>query len=217
MSKFFGGKQLASERDFVLEYWARRLPAACDVESLLPPGEPLDAAGAFERCRAAAMDVVVPGYSQLPEGEREAAVDHAVQLLVAAGGLGGPDFAVFCINRLCPAALGQLLAAGVKPGDVYSGGRSLLYRALTILVSPYARSAAALPHALASLRALLARAQPNDWLVGPVIGPVGERLPLFKAAGIPDPIAAQAVLDVIFESPGGFTAHAPTASPRRQC
>ena len=47
MSVVFEGKQLASERDFVLEYWARFLPAACDVDSLLPPGEPLDEAATF--------------------------------------------------------------------------------------------------------------------------------------------------------------------------
>jgi hypothetical protein len=61
---------------------------------------------------------------------------------------------------------------------------------------------------LASLRALLARAQPSDWLVGPV----GGMLPLHVAAAIPDP-ATQAVLDMIVESPGGFPAHAVAASP----
>ena len=71
MTANFGGKQLASERDFVLEFWAPYLTAR-DVDLLLPPGEPLDAAAAFERCRAAAMDVILPGYSQLPESERGA-------------------------------------------------------------------------------------------------------------------------------------------------
>jgi hypothetical protein len=45
------------------------------------------------------------------------------------------------------------------------------------------------------------------------VGPDGEPLPLHEAAGIPDPVAAQAVLDVIVESPGGFPAHAVAASP----
>ena len=49
MSALFEGKQLASERDFVLEFWAPRLPASCDRDVLLPLGEPFDAAGAFER------------------------------------------------------------------------------------------------------------------------------------------------------------------------
>jgi hypothetical protein len=207
MSVAFGGKQLASERDFVLEYWARILPAACDVEALLPPGEPLDVAAAFERCRAAAMDVVVPGYSQLPEGERDAAWDAAAVL--AAADVPNVQVAVCCVERLCPAALGKLLDAGVKPGDRLPDGRSLLNSAvLVFFASPYTGSAAALPHALASLRMVLARARPSDWLVGPA----GLSLPLYVAASIPAPVA-QAVLDVIVESPGGLSAHAVTASP----
>jgi ankyrin repeat protein len=47
----------------------------------------------------------------------------------------------------------------------------------------------------------------------PLFEPVGELLPLFMAAAIPDPVTAQAVLDVIVESPGGFPAHAVAASP----
>jgi hypothetical protein len=207
MSALFGGRLLSTERDFVLEYWAPLLPAACDVDVLLPPGEPLDAAGAFERCRAAAMDEVMPGYSQLSEGERDAALDAA---LLAAASDHGTMLAHKCIERLHPAALGKLLAAGVKPGDVDStGGYSLLDSALSMLMYPYARSAAALPHALASVRVLLARSQPSHWLVGPA----GKPLPLFSAASILDPIATQAVLDVIVESPGGFPAHAVAASP----
>jgi ankyrin repeat protein len=209
MSANFGGKQLASERDFVLEFWAPHLPAAYDADLLLPVGEPLDAAGAFERCRAAAMDAVLPGYSQLPEGERDVALDELAHDLVAAGGRSGPKLVVRCIERLCPAALGKLLAAGVKPGDVATGGRSLLFWALNTLSKPYPLSTAALPHALASLRALLACAKPSDWLVGLH----GKELPLYVAACIPDPVAAQAVLDVIVESPGGFPAHAVAASP----
>ena len=62
LSKAFGGKQLASERGFVREHWAGLLPPGCDVEALLgPPGEPLDAAGAFESCQAAAIDGMLPG------------------------------------------------------------------------------------------------------------------------------------------------------------
>ena len=65
-SMHFDGEQLTSERGFVREYWARLLPAGCDVEALLgPPGEPLDAAGAFERCQAAAMNGVIPGWSDM--------------------------------------------------------------------------------------------------------------------------------------------------------
>jgi hypothetical protein len=207
MSAAFGGKQLASERDFVLEFWAPHLPTSCDVDVLLPPGEPLDAGAAFERCRAAAMDGMIPGYSQLPEGERDAAL-NAAQLL-AATGLSGAQVAWRCIYMLCPAALGQLLAAGVKPGDVDSGGDSLLSNVFISLVLPYAQSAAALPHTLALLRVVLAHTQPSDWLVGPA----GKMLPLHKAACIPDPVVAKAVLDVIVESPGGFPAHAVAASP----
>jgi hypothetical protein len=56
---------------------------------------------------------------------------------------------------------------------------------------------------------LLAHARPSDWLVGPVDKP----LPLHRAAFIPDPVTTQALLGVIFESPGGFPAHAVAASP----
>jgi ankyrin repeat protein len=38
-------------------------------------------------------------------------------------------------------------------------------------------------------------------------------LPLLVAAAIPNPVAAQAVLDAIVESPGGFPAHVVAASP----
>ena len=64
------------------------------------------------------------GYSQLPEGERGAALGEEARRLVAAGVPGGTEIALRCIDRLCPAALGALLAAGVKPGDVISGARS---------------------------------------------------------------------------------------------
>ena len=207
MAAVYGGRQLATERDFVLEFWAPLLPRNCDAGALLgPPGEPLDAAAAFERCRTAAMDDVNPGFARRSEAERDAAWD-ATCLLVAAGEPRVADIAATCLERLYPAALGRLLAAGVAPGAV-AGGRSLLCRAVAILfTSPYAQSAAALPHALASLRALLAHARPSDWLVGPA-----EQLPLFVAACIPAP-AAQAVLDAIVASPGGFPAHAVAASP----
>jgi hypothetical protein len=211
MSELFGGKQLATERDFILEFWVPRLPAECDVESLLPPGEPLDHATAFERCRAAAMDGLVPGYS--PEGERGAGARDVAELLAAPGVPDGAELARACIARLCPAVLGELLAAGVKPGDVTSGAYHhvslVTYSCGMIQSFPYAHSAAALPHALASLRVLLAHAQSSDWLVGPV----GGLLALHVSAGITNPTAAQAVLDVIVESPGGFPAHAVAASP----
>ena len=150
------------------------------------------------------MDAVLPGYSQLPEGERDAA------LLAAAGDHGGVKIAVSCIQLLHPTALGKLLAAGVKPGDVCSEGGSLLFLALgQLATSPYTRSATALPHALALLRAFLAHARPSDWLVGPA----GKPLPLVMAAANPDPVVAQAVLDAIVASPGGFPAHAVAATP----
>ena len=61
-----GCQKAWSERSFVREYWAPHLPPGCDVEALLgPPGEPLDAAGAFERCQAAAMNGVIPGWSDM--------------------------------------------------------------------------------------------------------------------------------------------------------
>ena len=44
-------------------------------------------------------------------------------------------------------------------------------------MSPCAQSAAALPHALASLHMLLAHVCPSDWLVGPA-----EQLPLCARA-----------------------------------
>ena len=51
LSILYEGQQLTSERGFVREHWARRLPPSCDVEALLgPPGEPLDAG---EHARAA--------------------------------------------------------------------------------------------------------------------------------------------------------------------
>ena len=207
----YEGKQLASEREFVLEFWAPRLPPGCDVDVLLPACEPLDHASAFERCRAAAMEGLVPGYS--PEGERSAKARDVAELLATPGVPDGAEMARACIARLCPAVLDKLLAAGVKPADVTSGAYgsvSLITYACGVLMSfPYARCAAALPHAVASLRVLLARAQSSDWLVGPA----GEPLALRVATGIPDPVAAQAVLDVIVESPGGFPAHAVAASP----
>ncbi len=42
---------------------------------------------------------------------------------------------------------------------------------------------------------LLAHARPSDWLVGLA----GSELPLEMAAGITDPVAAQAVLEMIDE------------------
>jgi hypothetical protein len=150
---------------------------------------------------------VVLSYSQLPEGERDAALDAVLQ--PAAASDYGASLAQNCIDRLHPAALGKLLAAGVKPGSVDSGGHSLFCNALTMLVFPYTCSAAALPHALASIRMLLACAQPSDWLVGPD----GMLLPLYAVAAIPSSAAVQSVLDAIVESPGGFPAHAVAASP----
>jgi hypothetical protein len=208
MSAVFDGKQLASTRDFVLEYWTLFLPTGYDTDALVPLSEPLDEAAAFERCRAAAMEEVLPGYSV--DGYR---LDlHSVAPGVAA------DIAVHFIHRLCgdaPEALVALLErGGVRPGDfsTVGGGQSLLAAAFTVLGQPYARSAAALPHALATIRLLLARAQPSDWLVqGP--GPGGRLLPLFCAAALSDAAVAQAVLDAIVASPGGFPAHAVAASP----
>jgi ankyrin repeat protein len=218
LSNVFKGQQLTSERGFVREYWAHLLPAGRDMESLLgPPGEPLDAAAAFERCQAAAMDLVIPGWSRMSEGARGAMhVASELAEFAAARARGeavfsGADLAARCIDRLCAAELERLLIAGVRPGNValVCGGRgSLLQVALRALVAPYPQSPAALPHALAMLRVLLARAQPGDWLVGSQCS-----LPLYHAAFISDPAVSQAVLDAIVASPGGFPAHAVAASP----
>ena len=138
LSRVYKGQQLASERGFVREYWARFLPAGCDVESLLgPPGEPLDAAAAFERCQAVAMDDVIPGWSRMSERQREAcdAASSSAEMTAArargeANVPSGADLAVACIDRLCPAPLDKLLVTGVKPGDVSAlgGGLSLLQK-----------------------------------------------------------------------------------------
>ena len=216
LSGMFGSQQLASERGFVREYWARYLPAGRDVEALLgAPDEPLDAAAAFARCQAAAMDKVIPGWS-MSESER-GAFDVASSLaeLTAARAWGedvpsGADLAAWCIERLCAPELDELLSAGVKPGDVsVAAGSSLLQAALNMLVVPYPQSPAAQPHALATLRVLLAHAQPGDWLVGDD----QYSLPLYHAAFIFDPAFSTAVLDAIVASPGGFPAHAVAASP----
>ena len=213
----YGGQQLASERGFVREHWALFLPAGCDVEELLgPPGEPLDAAGAFERCQAAAMDDVIPGWSGMSERERSACLALVLECSAALRSRGeaarsGADLAAGCIYRLCPAALDQLLSAGVRPGDVsVACGRSLLLAAVEHLVMPYAQSPAALPHALALLRMVLAHAQPGDWLVE---GSVGAHLPLQSVARISNPAVSHAMLDAIVASHGGFPAHAVAASP----
>ena len=219
LSKMFDGEQLASERGFVREYWAPHLPDSCDVESLLgAPDEPLDAAAAFERCQATAMDVVIPGWSRMSmsKGERGAfGVASILAELAAARARGedivpsGADLAVACIGRLCSPALEKLLDAGVEPGDVsVECGYSLLQVALSVLKMPYPQSPAALPHALVTLRVLLARTQPRDWLVG-----MANYMPLWVAACISDPAATTAVLDAIVASPGGFPTHALAASP----
>ena len=119
------------------------------------------------------------------------------------------NLAAQCIKRLCAPALDELLAVGVMPGDVASrfSGCSLLQVALVELQFPYQQSPAALPHALATLRVLLARAQPGDWLVGEATS-----MPLCFAAGISDPAVSHAVLDAIVASPGGFPAHAVATS-----
>ena len=179
-------------------------------------GEPLDAAAAFARCQAAAMDKVITSWSTLSEGKR-GACDVASELaeLTAARARGedlpsGADLAAWCIERLCAPALDMLLGEGVKPGDVsVAAGRSLLQVALNMLNVPYPQSPAALPHALATLRVLLARAQPGDWLASGVLW----ILPLHCVANISDPAFSTAVLDAIVASPGGFPGHAVAASP----
>ena len=218
LSERYGGQQLASERGFVREYWAPRLPDGCNVDALVgPPGEPLDAAAAFERCQAAAMNDVIFGWSRMSEGER-GAYDAAsiLAVLAAARARGednvpsGADLAVACIGRLCSPALEKLLDAGVEPGDVsVECGYSLLQAALYMLNFPYPQSPAALPHALAVLRMLLARVQSRDWLVSRAM----HASPLNQAAAICDTAVSLAVLDVIVASPGGFPAHAVAASP----
>jgi len=72
LTHFFGGKPVASAREFVLEYWRPLFPVSFDVVALLRPAdEELDEAVAFERCRNAAIDVLFPGYSMAgSDGER---------------------------------------------------------------------------------------------------------------------------------------------------
>ena len=185
------------------------------MDELLPPGgPPLDAATVFQRCQAAAMDDAVPGYSYLSGSEREAAVDDAIAASLADG--DAAELATDCIERLCTAVLVALLDSGVKPGDVSRhtfahGGTSLLAQGIMAFSSPYVQSPVALPHALASLRVLLARAQASDWLVA--TGSIGRVLPLNALAFVGCPVAPQAILDAIVESPGGFPAHAVATSP----
>ena len=201
-----GGVQLRSARAFVLEYWAGQLPADCDVGALLPPdGEHFDEAGAFERCQRAAMDAVFPGYAAAAtDGDRARLVQARIARHPAAR-LGA--LAVECIWRVCPAALGAVLDAGAQPGDTTPSGHSVLQQALVVLQRPYARSAAAQPHALESARRLLERAQPGDWLVGRP-----EELPLQAVVGH-DPPVLRVVLGMIRASPGGFPARAVAATP----
>jgi hypothetical protein len=63
LSTVYQGKLLAGERGFVREFWSPHLPDVCDADALLPPpGALLDAAAAFARCQAAAMDMAVPSW-----------------------------------------------------------------------------------------------------------------------------------------------------------
>jgi hypothetical protein len=126
--------------------------------------------------------------------------------------LRGVDLAAGCIDRLCPAALDELISVDMRPGDVCAayGGGSLLQAAVETLWLPYVQSPAALPHALASLRVLLAHAQPGDWLIE---GPASVHSTLCCAAFISNPAVSHAVLDAIVASPGSFPAHAVVASP----
>ena len=162
------------------------------------------------------MDKMVSGWLTMTEAER-GAYDAACDLaeLAAARARGedvpsGADLAAACIERLCAAPLAKLLDAGVRPGDVsVECGGSLLNVALHVLQTPYPQSPAALPHALATLRVVLARAQPGDWLIRGAM----QLLPLAAAASLSDHAVSQAVLDAIVASPGGFPAHAVDASP----
>lgn len=199
-----GGVQLSSARDFVLEYWADQLPPGYDADALLPPGDPLDEAVAFERCQGAAMDAVFPGYSAAAtDGDRRRLVQARIARDPTAR-LGA--LAVACIWRVCPAAVGAVLDAGAQPGDSLSNGRTVLQQALVVLQRPYARSAAVLPHALASARRVLERAQPGDWLVGRP-----EEMPLQAVVEFDAPVLRE-VLGMIQASPGGFPARAVAAT-----
>jgi hypothetical protein len=217
LSTVFEGQQLVSERDFVREYWASLLPPGRDVDALLPPpGEPLDATTAFERCQAAAMDDVVPRWALMSDAQRGALEKHIPSALAARDAArargayvpSGADLALGCIDRLCAAALSALLRAGVQPGAVDTRcGATLLQAAMHVLETPYPQSPAARPHALATLRALLAHAQPRDWLT------TLDLPPLQLAVSITQPEVSLAVLDELVASPGGFPAHAVAASP----
>jgi len=208
LDQYHGGKPLASARDFVLEYWQRACPSL-DVGALLPPAdEDLDEAVAFERCRGAAMDVDFPGYSAAgSDGDRRRLM-RAVIERAGANDTSLSNFAALCIVLLCPVALVAVLNAVVQPGDAASNEYTILQCALAIISQhPYVWSAHALPHALESLRLVLARTQPGDWLIGKP-----GRLPLECVAAITDPAVAHAVYNCIRASPGGFPAHAVVAS-----
>jgi len=210
--KDFGGKPLASARDFVLEYWQLFFPASFDVGALLPPaGEELDEAATFERCRGAAMDVSVLGYSAAgSDGSRQRLVRAVIERkgITRHSDPSLADFSARCIERLCPVALEGALDAGAQPGDASFFGLTILQHVLGIFFeNPYVWSAPALPHTLESLRLVLARTQPGDWLIG-----TPGCFPLEQVAFVTDPAVSHAVLDCIRASPGGFPAHAVSAS-----
>jgi len=212
LDQHHGGKPLASARDFVLEYWRRACPSL-DVGALLPPADEdkkMDEAAAFERCRGAAMDLRFPGYSAAgSDGDRQRLVRAAMEQhgITRHSNPSLADLAVRCIARLCPVALEAVLDAGAQPGDASNGDTILQCVLTTIARYPYVWSAHALPHALESLRLVLARTQPGDWLVSTPGG-----FPLERVTFITDPAVSQAVLGNIRASPGGFPAHAAAAS-----
>ena len=199
-----GGKPLTSARAFVLEFWEPLvLGAALDIPNVRDDDE------ALERCQGAAMDGGFPGFSAAgSDSDRRrlvrAAIEHLGVTRHSTPSLA--MFAVHCIKRLCPVALEVVLDAGAQPGDA-SVETTILQAALGVATNPYVWSAHALPRALESLRLVLARAQPGDWLID-----MRGHFPLAHVAALSDPAVSQAVLACIRASPGGFPAHAATAS-----
>ena len=156
------------------------------------------------------MNVRIPGYSAAgSDGDRRRLVRAAIEQkgVTRDSKPSLASYAGIFLQRLCPVALGATLDAGAQPGDVLNGATILRHALATLAACSYVWSAHVLPHALESLRLVLARTQPGDWLIGSP-----GRFPLECVAGITDPAVSQAVLDCIRASSGGFPAHAVAAS-----
>ena len=203
----------APPRDAALDFWRPHLPDSCDVDTLVPLEMGMSEAALFERCQGACMETFFPGYAAAGTdagARRVVAASLARMRTTRTSPRSLAWFAEFCVDRFCPVALEVVMDAGAWPGDQYkAASQCVLTSSIGVLrAHRYARSAAVLPHALGSIRLLLARARPGDWLVGPDC----ESMPLYELASITDPAVSHAVLDLIAASPGGFPAHAVAAS-----